>query len=430
MYRAWTRGASSSSYESVTMLLRVQIRSRHRKRWVTRLVVGCSWGIVAHSDDDPVEVRERPRFVQPDVDPLHQFRQALEKRHGWCQWSRCGGGVGLAGRRLRALVAPARSPTQPAAAGPPPTGSDSGRHARDGASRTPPGRSSRGAATGPGASLPAPKAAARRVVDSRTRTAADVTESRAGTTATVTVTLVIAVVAATVASGATIGGALDHERAISGGSAISSMVWFIVGWTLMMLAMMLPTAATLVAAVGRLAESPSARVRLQVATSVGYLAIWAAIGYLFRAGDVFIHTLVDQVGWVLERPNVVDAAVLLIAGAFQFSSLKHRCLTACRAPTSFVYRYWRGGNALGSAARVGAAYGFSCVGVLLGVDVGDVRLRRDEPALDAAVRIRDGDREEHPVRLPRLHPARRRSARCQADRRLPCMTAVSIGLRL
>jgi predicted metal-binding membrane protein len=60
------------------------------------------------------------------------------------------------------------------------------------------------------------------------------------------------------------------------------------------------------------------------------------------------------------RPH--RGGVLVVAGAFQFSSLKHRCLTACRAPTSFLYRYWRGDNTVVNAAHVGAAYGLSCAG--------------------------------------------------------------------
>jgi predicted metal-binding membrane protein len=47
---------------------------------------------------------------------------------------------------------------------------------------------------------------------------------------------------------------------------------------------------------------------------------------------------------------------------FELTSLKHRCLTACRSPRSFVYRYWRGGRPAADAFRVGLSYGVSCVG--------------------------------------------------------------------
>jgi predicted metal-binding membrane protein len=57
--------------------------------------------------------------------------------------------------------------------------------------------------------------------------------------------------------------------------------------------------------------------------------------------------------------------VLVGAGLFQFSSLKHRCLTACRSPRSFVYRHWRGGRAQLDAFRVGFFYCVSCVSCCL-----------------------------------------------------------------
>ena len=130
----------------------------------------------------------------------------------------------------------------------------------------------------------------------------------------------------------------------------------------MVLAMMLPTATGVVAGVGRLARSKADAVVLPLATTAAFLAIWAAVGYLFRAGDVLVHGLVDQVAWVGARPGLVAGTVLVGAGAFQFSSLKHRCLTACRTPTSFLHRYWRGDSPVRNAVRVGTAYGLSCAG--------------------------------------------------------------------
>jgi predicted metal-binding membrane protein len=143
---------------------------------------------------------------------------------------------------------------------------------------------------------------------------------------------------------------------------LGALVIFLVGWTLMVLAMMLPTATSLLGAVERLRpEGRSAR-RVQICTAAGFLLAWAAVGYLFRAFDVFLHTTVDALGSTQPPPAEITASALVLAGAFQFSSLKHRCLTACRTPSSFVYRYWRGGRPDRDALRVGTAYGWSCVG--------------------------------------------------------------------
>jgi predicted metal-binding membrane protein len=172
----------------------------------------------------------------------------------------------------------------------------------------------------------------------------------------------VALGSAVVLSLPAVAGSLGHERPIAGASGLTTLALFLVAWTLMMLAMMLPSSSALLAAVGRLAADRRRAAGLQLATSASYLAIWLAIGYLFRAGEMAAHTVLGHLAWVEAHEGAVGASVLLLAGAFQFTDLKRRCLTACRTPTSFVYRYWRGGNPAADAARIGTAYGLSCVG--------------------------------------------------------------------
>jgi predicted metal-binding membrane protein len=155
----------------------------------------------------------------------------------------------------------------------------------------------------------------------------------------------------------------DHaHQPESAAGQVGALVLFVAGWALMMLAMMLPTATSLLVAVGRLGGDPVAGRRLQRLTAAGFLATWIAVGYGFRAGDVLVHAGVDAIGWLESRPRLVGATALLLAGAFQFTPLKHRCLAACRSPTTFVYRHWHGGRQARDAVRIGAAYGASCVG--------------------------------------------------------------------
>jgi len=173
---------------------------------------------------------------------------------------------------------------------------------------------------------------------------------------------------------------LHHEyEPDSAMGQVAAVFLFLVGWALMLLAMMLPTATTLLAAVGRLGHDRVAARRLQLLAGTGFLSTWVVVGYAFRVGDILVHTTVDSVDWLAARPHLVVAATLFVAGAFQFTSLKHRCLTACRTPTGFVYRHWHGGHAARDAARIGVAYGVSCVGccwalmlVLFGVGLGNV----------------------------------------------------------
>jgi predicted metal-binding membrane protein len=154
-----------------------------------------------------------------------------------------------------------------------------------------------------------------------------------------------------------------YEPASASGQAVA-IAFFLAGWLLMTAAMTLPTATGLMRAFDRLTQArPSReRLRLRLALVAGFLAVWLLVGYLFRAADVFVHLLVDSVGWLGARPQLVAAAALATAGLFQFSPLKHRCLSACRSPRSFVVGGWRGASPAADALRIGIAYGRSCVG--------------------------------------------------------------------
>lgn len=79
-----------------------------------------------------------------------------------------------------------------------------------------------------------------------------------------------------------------------------------------------------------------------------------------RFGDIVVHSVVDTLPWLSRRPSLIAAATLLLAGAFQFSDLKERCLRQCRHPAAFLLpRYRRGTHA---AFRLGREHGLFCLG--------------------------------------------------------------------
>jgi predicted metal-binding membrane protein len=53
-------------------------------------------------------------------------------------------------------------------------------------------------------------------------------------------------------------------------------------------------------------------------------------------------------------------AILILAGIYQLSPLKHVCLAKCRSPLQFVLSSWRDGY--GGAFRMGLAHGVYCLG--------------------------------------------------------------------
>ena len=72
--------------------------------------------------------------------------------------------------------------------------------------------------------------------------------------------------------------------------------------------------------------------------------------------------MVERSPWLEANAWAIGASTLLLAGGFQFSRLKYRCLDKCRAPLSFVMQYWQGRHDRQNAFWLGIHHGFFCVG--------------------------------------------------------------------
>jgi predicted metal-binding membrane protein len=173
---------------------------------------------------------------------------------------------------------------------------------------------------------------------------------------------------------------LDHSfiTADAAGTLVASMV-FVLGWTVMVAGMMLPTALPLLEAFARVVRWRPQRRRLLLLLTAGFLGVWAAFGYLLVWGDLAVHLLVDRLPVVADRPQLIAAIVLVAAGLYQLSELKQRCLNRCRSPLSLIMPHWSGAGA--DAVRIGVGYGLSCLGccwtlmlLLFAIGMGNVGL--------------------------------------------------------
>jgi predicted metal-binding membrane protein len=158
---------------------------------------------------------------------------------------------------------------------------------------------------------------------------------------------------------------LSHEevgevRAFSDDYA-SLLVFFVAAWTLMTVAMMLPTSLPLLAFFQSLVRTRPDRFSLVALLVTGYLSVWIAFAVAVHAGDQGVHAAVGHSGLLEENVWVIPAATFVVAGLYQFSSLKHACLTVCRSPVAFVMQSWRG-SARRDALRLGLQHGVVCVG--------------------------------------------------------------------
>ncbi len=137
---------------------------------------------------------------------------------------------------------------------------------------------------------------------------------------------------------------------------------YVTGWTLMVMAMMLPTSLPLVEMFRRLTRTRPDRRQLLSLLIAGYLGVWIGFGAVVHVFDWGLHEMVELVPWLEANAWVFGAGALVLAGAFQFSSLKYRCLDKCRAPMSFLSQHWRGQAPARHSFLLGAHHGLFCVG--------------------------------------------------------------------
>jgi predicted metal-binding membrane protein len=133
-------------------------------------------------------------------------------------------------------------------------------------------------------------------------------------------------------------------------------------WSVMMVAMMLPSAAPLIVLYGAAARRSAPRTagRQIYALAAGYLVVWTAFSVGATALQRALASLL-LVSPMMEAASVgVSATLLFIAGVYQWTPLKHACLRACRSPLAFLMSRWRDGGH--GAFRMGLEHGFSCVG--------------------------------------------------------------------
>ncbi len=134
-------------------------------------------------------------------------------------------------------------------------------------------------------------------------------------------------------------------------------------WTVMMVAMMLPTALPFIWTYWNLSGARSgdgARTGGTVAFVTGYLAAWGAFSAVATLVQIVLHQLGLLSPSMAIAANGLSGALVLGAGLYQFTRAKAVCANKCRTPLGFLMARWRDGP--GGAFLVGAEHGAYCVG--------------------------------------------------------------------
>ncbi|HEY7980192.1 MAG TPA: DUF2182 domain-containing protein [Candidatus Eremiobacteraceae bacterium] len=134
-------------------------------------------------------------------------------------------------------------------------------------------------------------------------------------------------------------------------------------WWLMMLATMLPSASPMILLFAALARRQNESRVPYLGTGffgLGYLAVWAAFSALAVALQWQLARLALLSPMMVTTSVTLGACLLIGAGIWQFTPLKHACLQHCRAPVDFLSRHWHAGRS--GALQMGVLHGAYCLG--------------------------------------------------------------------
>ncbi|MBA3750209.1 MAG: DUF2182 domain-containing protein [Nitrosopumilus sp.] len=146
---------------------------------------------------------------------------------------------------------------------------------------------------------------------------------------------------------------------------------FIASWTAGMAAMMFPAIVPMLLLYNKIIMNKQIGLSTEITEKkithifrnvlfVGiYLVIWALTG----VGLLFIWSVPMNSFITLQDSNnigIIFGSVLIVSGAYQFSSLKNKCIGYCESPLSFFMKRWDNGK--DGAIKMGTYHGFYCLG--------------------------------------------------------------------
>jgi predicted metal-binding membrane protein len=144
---------------------------------------------------------------------------------------------------------------------------------------------------------------------------------------------------------------------------LTTVLLLFVMWTVMMVAMMVPSAAPMILAFLTVNQRRQATDRPLVPVAIfvfGYLAVWTAFSAVATFAQWGLHRAAMLSTMMVATSPSLKGGLLIAAGIFQWTPLKRACLRGCRSPLSFLMSEWREGSA--GAFVMGLRNGTYCVG--------------------------------------------------------------------
>ncbi len=157
--------------------------------------------------------------------------------------------------------------------------------------------------------------------------------------------------------------AMDRAVAMMHGWGWGDFLMLFVMWTIMMVGMMIPSAAPLILTFATINRKKLEQSGNFVATSIfvlGYLLVWTAFSLVAASAQWGLHSLALLSPMMVSQSPLLSGVLLIAAGVYQWAPLKRSCLEHCQSPLSFIMSHWREGS--GGALRMGWEHGLYCLG--------------------------------------------------------------------
>jgi predicted metal-binding membrane protein len=134
-------------------------------------------------------------------------------------------------------------------------------------------------------------------------------------------------------------------------------------WIVMMVGMMLPSAAPttlIVSAIERKRGATNPFFGRTALFVVAYLLVWAAFSVAAAAAQTGLARTGHLSMEMATTSSILAGAIFVLAGLYELTPLKDRCLSHCRGPIDWIAHHWRPGMA--GAFRMGLTHGVFCLG--------------------------------------------------------------------
>ena len=165
------------------------------------------------------------------------------------------------------------------------------------------------------------------------------------------------------ASGGTLRALCQPLVGASGTFGVTAGLLTFVMWCAMALAMMLPTAGPMIVTYADLAETAAAKgepAASPLVLTAGYVSVWLGAALALAA----LQAGLARAGLLDDTMSVASplfaGAIFMLAGLYQFSAMKHACVTQCQHPFRFFFANWTADPR--GVFRLGFRQGLYCFG--------------------------------------------------------------------